>query len=175
MIRLLWVACVLVLVSHQARAQTVIFTASLDGAQEVPSNGSGGTGSGTLNFNSTTRDWTLSGTFTGLTGTTNNAHIHGPAAPGVSAGVVTGITYTTGATSGTFSGAGTFSVSQANDLLAGLYYINIHTSAFGGGEIRGQLTAVPEPSTYALGAGGVVLAAAGLLRARRRGARVQLG
>lgn len=148
-------------------AQTVLFTASLDGAQEVPPTGSPGTGSGTLQFNTTTRDWTLSGTFTGLQGTTNGAHIHGPATAGFDAGVVTGINFTSGATSGTFSGSGTFSVSEANDLMAGLYYINLHTSSFGGGEIRGQLIAVPEPSTYALAAGAAALAAAGCMRRRR--------
>jgi hypothetical protein len=35
-------------------------------------------------------------------------------------------------------------------LLAGETYINIHTTMFPGGEIRGFLSAVPEPSTWAM-------------------------
>jgi hypothetical protein len=148
--------------------QTTIFNASLTGAQEVPSTGSPGTGSGTLQFDNSTRAWTLSGTFTGLQGTTTGAHIHGAAAVGVSAGVITGISFTSGATNGTFSGSGTFSIAEANDLLAGLYYVNLHTSSFGGGEIRGQLTAIPEPATYAFAAGLVGLVTAASLGTRRR-------
>ena len=52
-------------------------------------------------------------------------------------------------TNGGFSGDVTLSGAQATALLAGQLYINIHTSTNSGGEIRGQLTAVPEPSTSA--------------------------
>jgi hypothetical protein len=51
---------------------------------------------------------------------------------------------------------------QANVLLAGNGYFNIHTSRNPGGEIRGQINVVPEPSTYLLmatGLGGLMLVA----------------
>lgn len=158
----------LVLLAVPVSAQTMLFSATLNGAQEVPPVATGGTGSGTLTLNTSTNAWTLTGSFSGLTGTTTDAHIHGPAAPGVDGGVITGISFTSGATSGTFSGSGTFTPTQAGDLMAGLYYINIHTSAFGGGEIRGQLIPVPEPATYAAAIGALTLVAAGIHRRRRR-------
>jgi hypothetical protein len=53
-----------------------------------------------------------------------------------------------------------------DNLKAGRAYFNIHTSAFPPGEIRGFLTAVPEPST--MGLAGLALAGAALLRRRRK-------
>ena len=46
--------------------------------------------------------------------------------------------------------AGTNLTAQIPNLLAGLSYINFHTVQFPGGEIRGQLVAVPEPAILAL-------------------------
>ena len=48
---------------------------------------------------------------------------------------------------------------QVSQLQGGLFYMNVHDGTFPGGEIRGQLTLVPEPSTWALfglGAGGLL-------------------
>jgi len=47
----------------------------------------------------------------------------------------------------------------------GKAYMNIHSSTFGGGEIRGFLAPIPEPSTYVLMALG--LAALGVATRRR--------
>jgi hypothetical protein len=39
---------------------------------------------------------------------------------------------------------------QMPNILAGRTYINFHTAQFGGGEIRGPLVVIPEPSSIAL-------------------------
>jgi hypothetical protein len=107
-------------------------------------------------------------TFDNLT----NAHIHAAAPPGTATGVVWGfignpfndnnpndVVVTPFATGvgGTVSGKwdapegnNTTFAAQLNNILAGLAYINFHTTQFGSGEIRGQIVAVPEPETTAL-------------------------
>jgi hypothetical protein len=84
--------------------------------------------------------------FSGLEANTTAAHFHGPALPDSAAGVAIGWTdFPTGVTSGTFTDTVTLNAQQQTDLLNGLWYANIHTSAHPGGEIRGQLieTVVP--------------------------------
>jgi hypothetical protein len=53
---------------------------------------------------------------------------------------------------GTTAGA---EAALATALTQGRAYYNVHTSQFGGGEIRGFLTLVPEPSAFALAGVGV--------------------
>jgi len=144
------------------QAATLVFNGVLQGSQENPANASPGTGAVSLTVDSVTRIWSLTGNFSGLNGNTTAAHIHGPAAPGVNAAVLTSLTPTLGVTFGSISGAGTFSVSNYNSLVSELLYVNLHTSSFGGGELRAQL--IPEPSAAILGA----VAGLGLLRRRRR-------
>jgi hypothetical protein len=111
-------------------------TVTLSGAQETPPNNSTATGSAVVlvNTNANTLDYNL--TFSGLT--PNMAHIHGFSAPGVSSGVVHNLP---GLTSPQMSQWGFAEGDQAN-ILAGLSYFNLHTAAFGGGEIRGQIGAL---------------------------------
>lgn len=69
-----------------------------------------------------------------------------------------------GATSGRVTGTIQFAEGQVADLFAGEFYLNIHSGDFTGGELRGSLTAVPEPSSVTL----VALACTGLVARRRR-------
>ena len=141
-----------------AAAQST-FSVSLNGSQAGTASPATGFGSLTLNLDSTVN---YNIPFSGLLGTVNNVHIHGPALPGVSAGVVKPLNFTSGVTSGTLSGTtAALSASQVTDLLANLYYVNIHSTVNSGGEIRGQITLIPEPSAMALlglGAGTLVFA-----------------
>ncbi len=148
------------LLAWPLQAATMVFNGILEGSQEVPSVASPGTGTVELTVDTDSRDWSLSGLFSGLTGNTNNAHIHAPAAPGANASPIVLLTFTSGATEGTLSGNGTFSETNYNSLLDGLLYVNVHTTTFGGGEVRAQL--VPEPSVGLLS-----LALGGFLLVRR--------
>lgn len=155
------------LTASLSQATTLQFDIFLDGAQETPPVATPASGTGTLFLDDVTGDYTISGTFQDLIGTSNNAHIHGPAAVGQGpAGVVHGLTFDFGVTSGNYSnGAGltTFTAPQMADLINGLYYVNIHSTFQPGGEIRGQILLVPEPGTAALVGLGI-----GLLAAARR-------
>jgi len=158
-------------VASLSLAQAQDFIAHLDGAQD---GGGARTGSGIINLTLTGNTFTFSGSFSGLSGTVNPGafHIHAPAAAGANASVLYGLfpSITLGADnkSGTINGSQTlvagqlgFDIpTQLNQLNTGLWYFNIHTSTFGGGEIRGQILPVPEPSTLVfavLGLSGLVI------------------
>jgi len=129
-----------------AQADTAKFTANLKGADEVPPNQTTGTGSITVTLDTGTNALTWNGTFSGLTGPATAAHFHGPAPAGKNAGVVVWISQKP-AEAGTkpppftspFQGTATLTAGQVSDLMAGNWYVNVHTQANPGGEIRGQL------------------------------------
>ena len=106
----------------------------LEGAQETPANISTGTGSGTAVVDTVNNTITLNATFTGI-GSLTGAHFHGPAARGVAAGVKIGLTDLTSPMSETV----TYLEADEADILAGNWYLNLHTAAFPGGELRAQL------------------------------------
>jgi hypothetical protein len=113
---------------------TFTLAATLSGASEVPANSSTATGSVTGTYDSVTKILSITVTYSGITPT--NGHIH-KAAVGVSGPVQ--FPFTTFSPSPfTFTSAA-LTASQQDDLFNGLYYVNLHTSAFPGGEIRGQL------------------------------------
>jgi len=170
-----------------AQSQALVWGFSvpiIDGTQEVTPTGSAAYGSASFTLDDQT--WTLTGsmTTTGLpflnaAGGTNvtGAHIHAPAPPGVNAPVVFDLVanaiggtpidvgnITIYAWSGTLGGD-TAALLQA--FIDGNAYINVHSVAFPGGEIRGQIECngvVPEPASIAA----LSLGALALLRRRRR-------
>jgi CHRD domain len=112
------------------------FTATLSGPNEVPAVASSGTGSATLTLIDNQLFWDV--TYSGLTSSAIAAHVHGPGSPTQAVGVLFPIGNPTG-TSGTLTGTQTLTMQQFGYLLDGLTYINVHTTANSGGEIRGQI------------------------------------
>jgi predicted RNase H-like nuclease len=118
-----------------------VFTATLTGAQQVPAVASAGTGAGTVILNAAEDQIVVNLTFSGLTTPAILAHIHGPATADANAVVLFDFAAVLpNATSGTIPPQ-TFPITptQVAQLRAGLYYFNVHSGNFPGGEIRGQI------------------------------------
>ena len=167
-------------------ASVIVYSGTLSGLNEVPPNGSNAFGSIIVTLNG--NDLTVSETFSGLLGgAASAAHIHCCTIPGMNVAVAVPFTGFPSATGGTynqvfdlsqsatynvtfFNGNGGTAASAEAALIAGLNsglaYANIHNSVFPGGEIRGQLAAVPEPATW--GMTGLALAGVLLAGLRRR-------
>ena len=118
--------------SSAAIAQTV--SVELKGASEVPANNSTASGTGSI---SVAADKSVSGKITtsGIEG--KMAHIHTGAA-GANGPVVVGLTKD-GDNGWTVPAGAKFTDEQYAAYLAGGLYVNVHTAAHPGGEIRGQL------------------------------------
>lgn len=140
-----------------AHASTItVFNALMDGQQANAGNGTGslGTGAATMTLDNDTLEFTWFVAWQDLEAPVTVAHFHGPAMPGQNAGVEVGID----PTSNPSSGSAFLSAAQASDLLAGLWYINIHSELFPGGEIRGQVRPVPVPAAlWLFGSAGMAL------------------
>ena len=112
------------------------YKAALDGKQEVPPTTSAGTGTADIDYDPATKKLSWKLTYTGLSGPAKAAHFHGPADVGKNAGVEVAIP---GATSSPAEGSAMLTDAQAADLTSGKLYVNVHTEANPGGEIRGQV------------------------------------
>ena len=161
------------------RAAVISYSAALSGPNESPANASPGTGLALVDIDTTLHTMRVQVTFSGLTGNTTASHIH--AATSVALTGTAGVATTTptfagfplGVTAGSYDNtldlttAGSYNsayvtanggtnASAESALLsaiaAGKSYLNIHTSTFGGGEIRSFLTPVPEPASLSLAA-----------------------
>jgi hypothetical protein len=122
--------------ASSAMAAMVNFKADMKAASEVPTNASKGTGAVTATYDSASKKLSWKGTYKDLSGPATAAHFHGPAEAGKNAAVMVPISPATSP----FEGSATLTDEQANALMAGTLYVNVHTAANKGGEIRGQLT-----------------------------------
>lgn len=165
------------------QAALLSYQAILDGPSESPANASPGAGFGTAVYDTVAHTLNLNVSFSGLTGTTTASHIHGAtAAPfagtaGVATTTPTFAGFPLGVSSGSYSilldltqassynpsyvtaNGGTTASAEAALMAAvagGKAYWNIHSTTFGGGEIRGFFTAVPEPTSSVLIGLGVI-------------------
>jgi len=162
--------------SSASQATTLTFSAVLNGASEAPPNASAGTGTALVTYDDLTHLLALNVSFSGLTGNVTAAHIHcctaaaGTGTAGVATVTPTFTGFPTGVTFGTYIHS--FDLTQASSwnaafvtahgglalaetdlvaaLTAGKAYLNIHSTSFAGGEIRGFLAPVPEPGTAVL-------------------------
>ncbi|MGH6911354.1 MAG: CHRD domain-containing protein [Phenylobacterium sp.] len=184
-------AAALLCAAGAAQSAIVTYNATLNGPNE--GNASPGVGFATFAFDDVANTVQIDAWFSGLTAPTTASHVHCcTAVPGTgTAGVATQVPnfslFPLGVTSGTFSqlfdlsaastynpafvtaNGGTIPTAEAallNGVVAGRAYLNIHTSAFPGGEIRGFLAPVPETETWALMILGFGLAGATLRRRR---------
>lgn len=159
------------LVSAMAQG-TFQFTANLNGANEVPPNGSPGFGSGTLTLSGTTLSYLFTTSIFFQDGAAaTDVTLNGPAGAGSTAPVLFDLGAPTlipmqpppGAYYSLPGTIDNLTSGQINDLSAGLWYVNVFTSSanYPGGEIRGQILPVPEPGAGALAAlgGGLILLA----------------
>ena len=121
--------------STPAATNTVTFKAVINGASETPANSSLATGTATFTYNTVTYVLSGSVTYTGIVATA--AHIH-KAAVGVPGGVIFPLGSSPYSSPMSFTSPA-LTAAQRADLMAGMYYVNIHSTAFPAGEIRGQL------------------------------------
>ena len=124
-------------VAFAAPASAEKLKATLDGKSEVPATTTSGTGTADLDYDAASKKLSWKLTYSGLSGPATAAHFHGPAEAGKNAGVMVPIP---GIASSPVEGSATLTEAQASDLMSGKLYMNIHTAANPGGEIRGQVT-----------------------------------
>jgi hypothetical protein len=122
-----------------SKAAPATFKVALTGAQQVPPVETSGSGAADLTYDSATRVLTWSVTYSGLSAPATMAHFHGPAAAGANGPVTIWISNKGAAVESPIKGEATLTPEQAAQFTAGDWYVNVHTSAHPGGEIRGQV------------------------------------
>jgi hypothetical protein len=134
-----------------AHAALIPLTATLTGSQETPPNLSPGSGAAALILDEVGQTLVSAVSFSGLTSTTTSADIEDQTGLIVHPFPTGPAGFPTGVMQGSFTDVWT-GLTPANvaALEAGSYSLNLRTTAFPGGEIRGQITVVPEPGSLAL-------------------------
>jgi CHRD domain len=123
-----------------ASAASLSVTVPLSGAQQVPPVQTSGSGTADLKFDPSTRAVTWSITYSGLSSPVTMAHFHGPARAGKNGPVVIWLTKKGSPVASPITGKATLTPHQAQQFMAGEWYINVHTQDHPAGEIRGQVT-----------------------------------
>jgi hypothetical protein len=115
------------------------FKVALTGAQQSPAVQTPGMGTANLTYDPATRvvTWTIS--YSALSGPVTMAHFHGPAEAGKNGGVQIWLTKQGSPADSPITGTATLTPEQATQFTAGQWYINLHTQAHPGGEIRAQV------------------------------------
>jgi hypothetical protein len=141
----------------QAQAQTITLTTTLHGGNEVPGVVTGSAGTATVTWNTVTLTGTYRVDVFNMPVGTTASHIHA-GAPGVAGPVVVNFTVPTGGISNDYALVGTFGcsdvvaraaqgINSCEDFVQAMLlhntYVNVHSTANPGGEIRGQLTRIP--------------------------------
>jgi CHRD domain len=187
--RLLCISAFVLGITGVGFAAPITFFGSLSGANENPTTGSPGRGSAVVTYDSATHMLSVDVTFSGLEAGTTASHIHCCVLPNGNAAVATTVPtfpgFPLGVTSGSYvrtfdltsassfnpafitANGGTNAAAEAAlaaGLADGMAYLNIHTTTFPNGEVRGFLQATPEPTSGML----VMAALAGLWVIRRK-------
>ena len=118
------------------QAATETFKGTLSTGAEVPPVTGAASGTAAVSLDTATKMITYNVTYTGLSGPAAAAHIHCGAAAGANAGVAV----PSPSAASPITGSATLTDAQLADLEAGKCYVNVHTAANKGGEIRAQLT-----------------------------------
>jgi hypothetical protein len=125
--------------SYLPKSSEVKLGGRLAGASENPPVASSGSGTVEATLNKETNQLRWRVVYSGLSGPATAAHFHGPAAAGQNAGVVLGFK----TAESPIEGEATLTPAQSADVLAGRWYVNVHSRSNPGGEIRAQLTPNP--------------------------------
>ena len=139
--RHLALACLAALAACAAPSDAPRFQGRLSAAAELPPNATRGTGTVRVTLNRATRVMAYELDFRNLSGPAIAAHFHAPGGAGEQAGIriaLIGVARAPGPITGEIG----LSPEEVADLLAGRWYVNIHTPSHPDGEIRAQL--VPE-------------------------------
>ena len=118
----------------------IVFEAVLDGDLQAPPTGSPGTGFATVTLNDAQTEATYEITYSGLLGPETIAHFHN-ALPGTNGPVLFTLPVGTPKT-----GVWPLDAAALARLLSGSVYVNVHTTMFPGGEIRGNLAQTTVPA-----------------------------